>query len=518
VEPEADAGSDQTVELQQEVTLDGSRSSDPEGEVLTFAWDVSPDNPAPVPVQEDQVRFSFVPTVAGTYWFVLTVSDGESTSADSVKITVIGSDNRPPLADAGPDQFVAAGAIILLDAFGSSDPDGDPIFYRWQTIDPPGQVEMADSTAQQTTVTVFAAGDFRFRLTVTDGRSHALTASDEVIITVTPGANQPPVAHIDIDPEQQVFVGTTIVLDGSGSADADGDSLVFHWTVQDPFGVAVVLADSTGPQPAFLPSVPGEYVVILEVDDGSSISPRVKVTLSAVAQVFAEREGMIEIPSGSFTMGSNQGAVDEKPPHRVVLSTFWIDKFEITAGAYQACADSGYCAPAEGVAGCNAGRGGRADHPINCVDWEQARDYCIWAGKRLPTETEWEKAARGPDGRRFVWGDELPARELMNYGNNVGSTTPIGTYPDGVSFYGLHNMGGNVHEWTADFYDAAYYSSSPEQDPPGPESGILRVVRGSSWRVGVPQEALTATVRQAFQPTSSDNSLGFRCARTESPP
>ena len=118
---------------------------------------------------------------------------------------------------------------------------------------------------------------------------------------------------------------------------------------------------------------------------------------------------------------------------------------------------------------------------------------------------------------RFVWGEEFPSQERMNYGDQIGATTPVGAYPAGVSYYGAHNMGGNVHEWTADFYDGNYYASSPALDPMGPDTGALRVVRGASWNVGVPLEALTATVRQAFQPTTSANSLGFRCARTQPP-
>jgi formylglycine-generating enzyme required for sulfatase activity len=189
-----------------------------------------------------------------------------------------------------------------------------------------------------------------------------------------------------------------------------------------------------------------------------------------------------------------------------------MDKFEVTAGAYQSCIDAGICSQAAQVPGCNAGLDGLEDHPINCVIWSQADTYCQWVGKRLPTEAEWEKAARGTDGRRFPWGEGFPAPELLNYRSIFGGTTPIGTYEAGTSFYGVHNMGGNVAEWTAD-----YYGISPAADPPGPDSGSFRVGRGASWQIGVPVEALTATVRNRFNPETPANSIGFRCARTPSP-
>ena len=169
------------------------------------------------------------------------------------------------------------------------------------------------------------------------------------------------------------------------------------------------------------------------------------------------------------------------------------------------------------TAGCNSGRDDRLEHPINCVSWDQATTYCLWQAKRLPTEAEWERAARGEDGRSYAWGEDFPSAQLLNFNNNVGATVPVGTYPLGVSFYGLHNMGGNVQEWTADYFASDYYAQSPEQNPQGPDSGTLRVGRGASWKLGVPLEVLTTTVRAAFVPNTIENSVGFRCASDKAP-
>ncbi|MBT4500059.1 MAG: SUMF1/EgtB/PvdO family nonheme iron enzyme, partial [Gemmatimonadetes bacterium] len=431
---------------------------------------------------------------------------------DSVRITVLGDDNQPPIADAGPDLIVAADSIIPLSAINSSDPDGDALTYLWRITQSPGPLTIADSTASQTTVTLSTSGNYHFLLTVSDGvSSHA----DGVIITVSSSANLVPSA--DAGPDQQVAVGTLVTLDGSASADPEEEELTYRWAVGRTPGPAILLSDSTTVQPTFTPPESGEYVFALVVSDGTSLSLQAVVTILVLDEVFNEQGGMIEIPAGPFNMGSELGANDERPVHRAELSSFWIDKFEITLEAYNACIESGACDPAGLMAGCNGGRNDRLDHPINCVTWEQAQKYCNSVQKRLPTEAEWEKAARGTDGRRFVWGDGFPGPDRMNYSNNIGTTTAVGTYPSGLSFYGLHNMGGNVHEWTADFYASDYYAQSPERDPTGPAAGSLRVVRGASWRVGVPMEALTATVRQAFQPATTDNSLGFRCARTQPP-
>ena len=512
--PLADAGPDQTVTPGAQVQIDASASSDPEGEVLTYTWTANPENPEQVTLPEDSAAFHFTPDEGGVYRFALRVSDGKATSiADSIAITVTVSDNSPPVAAAGPNLSHTLGSVILLSAVTSSDPDGDDLSYSWIIVAAPTEISLEDSTADQISFTPSAVGSYHVRLTVSDG---LVESTDDVLVIITPADNIAPIANAG--PDQEAFSGNLVTLDGSLSSDPDGgETLLFQWIVARTPGAAVDLSDATSAQPTFIPSEPGEYVFGLVVSDSDSASIQDVTTVIVLAPIFAKQAGMIEIPAGPYIMGSDQGPPDENPPHRVDITSFWIDELEITAGQFQLCVDAKACAAAAASAGCNGSVADRADHPINCIDWLQAQSYCTWADKRLPTEAEWEKAARGTDGRRFPWGQTRPTPQLLNYGNNIGSTTEVGIYPDGTSFYGIHDMGGNVSEWTADYYAADYYSRSPDANPSGPESGDSRVARGSSWKIGVPEDALTATVRIRLLESSVDNSIGVRCARTETP-
>lgn len=225
------------------------------------------------------------------------------------------------------------------------------------------------------------------------------------------------------------------------------------------------------------------------------------------------------VPAGEFTMGNDSGRSDEKPVHKVYLDTFRIDKYEVTVQQYQACVQAGKCSkPDEGdeFRDCNWGKSDRGNHPINCVDWNQAKVYCEWTGKRLPSEAEWEKAARGTDGRKYPWGNQEPTCEyaIMNdsgYGCGKNSTWPVGSKPKGASPYGAMDMAGNVSNWVADWYDKDYYAKSTNRNPTGPGSGLQRVVRGSSCYV-VPKYMLLWG-RYSRHPASRTSDLGFRCAR-----
>ncbi len=242
-----------------------------------------------------------------------------------------------------------------------------------------------------------------------------------------------------------------------------------------------------------------------------------------------ERE-MVKIPEGEFIMGSNQGDSDEFPIHNVYLDAFYVDKYEVTADQYRACVDAGACEEAyqgteafqhdiEGTY-CNWGRSDRGDHPINCVSWNDANDYCTWAGKRLPTEAEWEKAARGPDGRRYPWGEEDPdcSRIVMDDGGDGcgrESTWPVGLKVSGASPYGIMDMSGNVWEWVEDWYDRRYYSSSPDVNPLNTRvhPDRMKVLRSGSM-ADQAAKIYTAANRQAYWlDTKVDYTVGFRCAR-----
>ena len=162
--------------------------------------------------------------------------------------------------------------------------------------------------------------------------------------------------------------------------------------------------------------------------------------------------------------------------------------------------------------------GKHSDLPVVGVDWHDAEAYCRWTGKRLPTEAEWEKAARGTDGQTYPWGNEEPTTRLSNFGKDFmemnfydKSLAPVDSYEAGKSPYGLHHMAGNVWEWTADWYDEHFYAKSPQRNPTGPSSGTLKVLRGGSWFNG-PVDMRSA-VRSRRTPSYRHDNIGFRCAQ-----
>lgn len=512
--PVAVAGSDQTQSLGEPVILDGSASNDPEGAPLTYQWTAAEGNPASVPLPQS-ARISFAPGLPGTYRFYLRVSDGQNLSPpDSVDVAITGSLNRPPVADAGLAVLtftLETPAPLPLDGSASADPEGTPLVYQWEVLSAPETVVLADSTAAQTTFTPSRSGEYRFRLTVSDGQE---STSDETVLVIRLSG----IPRAQAGPDQEVSPGVRVTLDGSASADPDGDLLIYRWELSS--GPGVFLSDPGSPSPTFIPAEPGTYLFVLEVEDPEAHLDRDEVAVVVSVRVYPEQAGMIQIPAGPFSMGDNQGSGgDEDPEHQVELSLFWMDKTEVTTAQYQACVDAGSCAPAGQFANCNAPLAERGPHPVNCVDWAQADSYCRWAGKRLPSEAEWEKAARSADRRRYPWGDAPPDAARLNFNNIAGATEPVGSHPSGASPYGLLDMAGNVLEWTADYYSADYYALSPPQDPQGPPAspeGDFRVVRSSSWNTG-DARALTTTVRNNFPAATADPALGFRCARTTNP-
>jgi len=221
---------------------------------------------------------------------------------------------------------------------------------------------------------------------------------------------------------------------------------------------------------------------------------------------------MVFIPAGDFIMGSSESDPeaddDERPQHIVYLDEFWIDQTEVTNAKYQLCATSNHCTPPMHSPRFNDAK--YADHPVKGVTWSQAEAYCFWAGRRLPTEAEWEKAARGADGRIYPWGGDIPQKNLLNFDRLSGDTTPVGSFLGGASPYGVLDMAGNVWEWVADWYDPDYYINSPAENPQGPAgSGNLRVIRGGAWGAG--RRAVRAANRFWAYPNRNDLD-GFRCA------
>ena len=237
---------------------------------------------------------------------------------------------------------------------------------------------------------------------------------------------------------------------------------------------------------------------------------------------------MVYVPAGEFTMGSADNDADawdeEKPQHTVSLDAFWIDKTEVTNAQYRQCVKAGTCtAPTSKSSYTLNGYYGNSrfgNYPVIYVNWNQARAYCQWAGARLPTEAEWEKAARGTDGREYPWGDTAPDCSRANFwgrdGGCVGDTSRVDKYPAGASPYGALNMAGNVWEWVNDWWDPEYYSRSPAANPQGPESGRAHILRGGAW--GYDRGSIRAAYRLGYVASGADFYVGFHCACSVSEP
>ena len=261
-------------------------------------------------------------------------------------------------------------------------------------------------------------------------------------------------------------------------------------------------------------------------------TPAPTATLSIVSTQVSPIDGMVQVYvlAGSFQMGSDSGGPDLKPVHPVVLDAFWIDQTEVTNKMYALCVEAGKCSPPFDTKSYTRdnyyGNAQYDNYPVIYVSWDNAKAYCEWAGRRLPTEAEWEKAARGTDNRIYPWGNEQLAGNLLNFADSnadfdwsdktvddgYADTSPVGNYPDGASPYGTLDMAGNVWEWVNDWYGESYYSNSPSENPQGPSSGQERMLRGGSWYDF--DDSVRAANRHGYVPGSIGDFVGFRCARS----
>ena len=260
------------------------------------------------------------------------------------------------------------------------------------------------------------------------------------------------------------------------------------------------------------------------VENGPAVqitTPGAPVITPTPAMEIQDKAGipMVLIPAGEFTMGRSDGnEKNEKPAHQVFLDDYYIDKFEVTNGAYAACVTDGVCVPP--IDTSSRARkvyytsNNYRNFPVINVDWEMANAYCEWRGAHLPTEAEWEKAARGEseDNKFYPWGSSTVGCNFGNFAACKTDTTEVGSYPEGKSPYGVYDMAGNVWEWVADWYGFDFYEVSPYNNPAGPDTGTYRVFRGGAWNS--PSSDVRLTYRARYRPFEHYFNLGFRCAES----
>ena len=231
-----------------------------------------------------------------------------------------------------------------------------------------------------------------------------------------------------------------------------------------------------------------------------------------VRRSIPQPEGMVVIPAGEFWMGTEDGLQDARPLHRVHLSSYWFDKYEVTNTQYRQCVEGGGCTPPKDRLMFEDPQ--RAQHPVTNITWSQARSFCQWQGKRLPTEAEWEKAARGTDGRRYPWGNnEEVLKRHMREGvltADANGAGPVGRQRATASPYGVFDLIGSLSEWVKDWYAEDFYQTSPVRDPQGPSRGSFRVLRGGEWNEKSPN--IQSSYRGWDDVTYWGPTLGVRCA------
>jgi formylglycine-generating enzyme required for sulfatase activity len=289
---------------------------------------------------------------------------------------------------------------------------------------------------------------------------------------------------------------------------AAGGALLMFCCLLSIAGVSLFngLTRSAGEIPSFT-AEPSE-VVIAE-------SPTASPTLALVNEIVDDFEvKMALVSAGEFMMGSELGDLDEQPVHIVELDAFYMDVYEVTNRSYLDCVSAGVCSPPGKQDNLLTYNSALADYPVTMVDWDMAKTFCEWRGARLPTEAEWEKAARGTDERIYPWGDDISC-DFANYDGCQASLSPVGSYPRGVSPYGMYDMAGNVYEWVADHYYDEYYRISPLKNPLGPEFTDVKSIRGGAIRFDT--KILRSSMRFAYHPSDRQDYLGFRCASGVTP-
>jgi len=294
------------------------------------------------------------------------------------------------------------------------------------------------------------------------------------------------------------------------------------------YGVNYLAHMSTAPQP----SPTAQAASTLQLPSATLELPTETPTATLVptptpgigSTMISEHDGMtlLYVPAGNFLMGSTDSdphtQANEKPLHTVYLDAFWVDRTDIINAMYAKCVRAGACQPPTSLSSSTHssyyGNSEFDNYPVIYVDWNMAKTYCQWAGRQLPTEAQWEKAARGTDGRAYSWGNNQPLinMALLNY-SIMNDTTQVDAHPDGASPYSALDMAGNVFQWVNDWY-GSYYATlgSTVSNPQGPSSGDGRVLRGSSWEANSNYDVRSA-IRGGQNPLTTSYDTGLRCAR-----
>lgn len=425
-----------------------------------------------------------------------------------------------------PDSGIAGETMFLFDATESS--HQFDIFLRWDW-NGDGQFDTDWSQSKQEMYQYrFGGGSREVRLEVKDKSGWVITSSRAIVVYSRP--------YPDFSYTQDYENPLKITFDASGSGDyEDGNHLQYRWDFNadslwdSDWSTAKTIIQSFEPF--------DEILVTIEAKDSQGLAN------TSTSNVLNNFNNMVHVPAGDFIMGNNEFEIDERPIHEVYLDDFWIDKYPVTNKTYANFLNEFVAKYSErqpdvtrfiDLADKNCRISYEAgkyivipeyqNHPVVNVTWYGADVFCKFYGKRLPTEAEWEKTARGTDQRSYAWGNSVDSSRA-NYwdsGDPFGDNpTPVGFYNgqnfrgfqtnDSPSFFGVYDLGGNVKEWVSDWYLRNYYSQSPKINPPGPPAGEKKVVRGGGFLFHPDQ--LRVTFRYAMLPERSANFIGFRCVK-----